>query len=394
MYLTRIPQRVSNCLASLSPTFKKRPQAKHFRILCWLLLLLIVCFGSATLKQLSRLMPRSLRYWTILRMIRSRYWDPQILILELANDLLCSLPPPKDSTLYLIGDTTIRGKSGVKQPLAHYTRLNHHQPFILGVSMLLLIAQWGRLRIPVDATLLDPDKKGDQNIEFREMIARFRPPRWCVRVVVLADAGFASKQNLRLIQSKGYKFVFALPRSWKFLDGTHLRDLARHLPRSLYHRVASYTSENKRRDYWVFLRRGKLKVVGDVTILLSKRRRNEGPKKIKLIVTNLDNPSEREILSAYARRWSVEVAFKELKSHLHLGQMQVTKEAGRVKRAFLLPVLAYLLLLKLYSKEIDEEKGASIFTLKQRFSMEVFKEQVDRSESKWRKKLEKLRAAA
>jgi hypothetical protein len=327
-------------------------------------------------------------------MIRSRYWDPQILILELANDLLCSLPPPKDSTLYLIGDTTIRGKSGVKQPLAHYTRLNHHQPFILGVSMLLLIAQWGRLRIPVDATLLDPDKKGDQNIEFREMIARFRPPRWCVRVVVLADAGFASKQNLRLIQSKGYKFVFALPRSWKFLDGTHLRDLARHLPRSLYHRVASYTSENKRRDYWVFLRRGKLKVVGDVTILLSKRRRNEGPKKIKLIVTNLDNPSEREILSAYARRWSVEVAFKELKSHLHLGQMQVTKEAGRVKRAFLLPVLAYLLLLKLYSKEIDEEKGASIFTLKQRFSMEVFKEQVDRSESKWRKKLEKLRAAA
>jgi len=30
------------------------------------------------------------------------------------------------------------------------------------------------------------------------------------------------------------------------------------------------------------------------------------------------------ILSIYARRWGVEVTIKELKSGLHLGQMQVT----------------------------------------------------------------------
>lgn len=74
--------------------------------------------------------------------------------------------------------------------------------------------------------------------------------------------------------------------------------------------------------------------------------------------------------------------------------MQVTKEASRVKRAMLLPVLSYLLLLRLYGKELDVEKGVSLFALKQQFTMEVVKEQLERSETRWRKKFDKLRAAA
>jgi DDE family transposase len=394
MYLTRIPQRVSNCLAKQATGFDKHPQAQHFRILCWILVLLILCHGSATLKNLTRCMPVSLRYWTILRMVRARYWDPYLLVQELARDVLLHMPPPTDATLYLIADTTIIGKTGKQQPLAHYTRMNQHEPFTFGLSLLLLIAQWGSLRIPLDAVLLDPAKKGEQNIQFRHMLRRFVPPPWCHKVVVLADAGFASKANLRLIQRRGYKFVFSLPRSWKFLDGTHLRDLARHLPKSLYHRVASYTPQQRRKDYWVFVRRGRLKIIGDVTILLSKRRRNDGPKQVKLIVTNLDSPTATEILNIYSRRWAVEVTFKELKSHLHMGQMQVSKEAGRVKHAMLFPVMAYLLLLRLYGRDIDAEKGISVFALKQQFTLEVCKEQLDRSENKWRKKLDKLRVAA
>jgi hypothetical protein len=394
LYLSRIPYRVAYCLARFSPVFARKPQAQHFRILCWLLVLLIVCQGSATLKNLTRLMPASLRYWTVLRMVRSRYWDPQVLVRDLASDLLSTLSPPADATLYLIADTTIIAKTGDQQPLAHYTRQNQHHAFTFGISMLLLIAQWGRLRIPVDARLLDPHKKGEQNIQFRHMLRRFQPPTWARQVVVLADAGFASKDNLRLIQRKTYKFVFALPRTWKCEDGTHLRDLAKHLPKSRYHRVASYTTDRRRKDYWVFVRPARLKELGDVTILLSKRRRNEGPKTVKLIVTNLDSPTAATILQIYSRRWSVEVMFKELKSQLHLGQMQVTKEASRVQRAMLLPVLSYLLLLRLYGQELDAEKGASLFTLKQRFTLEVFKEQHDRTNTKWRKKFDKLRAAA
>jgi len=346
------------------------------------------------LKNLARLMPNSVRYWAVLRMVRARYWDAQLLIQELALDVLTTLPPPPDATLHLIGDTTIKGKTGPRQPLAHYTRMNQYQQFTFGLSLVLLIAQWGRFRVPVGAALLDPKKKGDQNIQFRQMLRRFEPPAWSRQVVVVADAGFASKANLRLIERKAYHYVFALPRTWRLADGTHLRNLARHLPKSRYHRVASYTPDRRRRDYWVFVRRAELKVLGDVTILLSKRRRNSGPQQVKLIVTNLDSPSATQILNTYSRRWSVEVTFKELKSGLHLGQMQVTKEAERVERALLLPVMAYLLLLRLYGSELEERQGATLFALKERFTAEVWKEQLERSEHKWRKKFDQLRAAA
>jgi Transposase DDE domain len=341
MLLSRIPQQVSNCLAPLSSHFKTRPQGQHFRILCWLLVMLILVQGSATLKNLTRHLPHCLHYWTVLRMIKAGYWDATTLITELAQATLYSVPPPADGVLYVVGDKTISGKTGEKQPLAAYTRMNGYQQFTFGISLVLLIGQWGRFRIPLACAVLNPKKKGDQNIQFRRMLRQFAPPSWANQVIVVADAGFASKDNLRLIIRKQWYFVFTISRTWKLTDGTHLRDLANHLPRSNSRRVASYKPDQRRKDYWVFARRACLKTLGDVTILLSKQRRNDGPKKIKLIVTNLDNPSATTILNVYARRWAVEVTFKELKSGLHLGQMQVTGKENRVRHAMLLPVLAY-----------------------------------------------------
>jgi hypothetical protein len=78
----------------------------------------------------------------------------------------------------------------------------------------------------------------------------------------------------------------------------------------------------------------------------------------------------------------VEVTIKELQSGLHLGQMQVTKEKERVNRAIRLPVMAYLLLLRLPGKELDAEEEFTIFQLKQRFCEETWQEQLDRSDTK------------
>jgi hypothetical protein len=119
MYLSRIPQRVASALAPLSSSFQSCPQGQHFRILCWLLVNLLLAHGSATLKQLTRCMPRCLQYWTVLRMVRAGYWDATALVGELARAVLALLPAPSDATLYLLVDTTIIGKTGQKQPLAH-----------------------------------------------------------------------------------------------------------------------------------------------------------------------------------------------------------------------------------------------------------------------------------
>jgi Transposase DDE domain len=393
MLLSRIPQRVATALAPLSPSFRFCPQGQHFRILCWLLVALILAQGSATLKQLTRALPRRLYYWTVLRMVRARYWNAAELIPLLASSVLALLPPPADATLYLLADTTLLGRTGKKQPWAHYTRLTEFEKFTFAHSVLLLVVHWGRLRIPVGTVVLDPKRKGQQNLQLRRFLRQFQPPAWCRRVVVLADAGFASKANLQAVQRRGWSYVVCLPRTWKLADGTHLRDLARHLPKARYHRVASSTPDQRRRDYWVFVRRAELKLLGDVTVLLSKKRRNSGPQQAKLIVTNLDQVSATTMLSAYARRWGVELTFRELKSGLHWGQMQVTRDPQRVVHALLLPVLAYLLLLRLYARELEPERGATIYALQQRFREEVIQEQVKRTERRWKEKLKQARAA-
>jgi hypothetical protein len=356
--------------------------------------MLMVDQGRGRLKELSRLMPERIKYWALMRMVRSGYWDERALVRDVGTEVLRTLPPPADGTLHLIGDSTLKRKRGEKHPLGHKTRLNAYAHFTFGFEMVLLVASWGHFRIPVAISPIDPHRKGQQNILFRRMLREFVPPEWAKAVVVEADAGFAANKSLKLIKRKGYGYVFAMARTRRFTDGKHLKDLVTHLPHSSYHRIKTTKPDGRRRDYWVWARSASLKVLGDVTIVLSKQRRNDGPKRTKIIVTNLREASVREVLSYYARRWGIEVTIKELKGGLHLGRMQVTREKGRVGRSVALSVLAYLLLLRLYGAETRNAGEVSLFRLKQRFTADLFQEQAIRTEQKWKQKLDKYRLAA
>ena len=185
-----------------------------------------------------------------------------------------------------------------------------------------------------------------------------------------------------------------MPRTRKCTNGTHLRDLVQHLPKSCSYRRASYKPDGRRKDYGVFARHATLHNLGDVTIVLSKKRRNDGPKGVKIIVPNLTEASAGAILSIYARRWDVEVTIKERKSGLHVGQMQVTKEAGRVGRSVALSVLAYLVLVRLYGRDAALSQEWSLFKLKERFIGEVAQDAVQRTELKWQRKWKQCKDVA
>lgn len=390
---TCIPSKVYQVLYPLKRHFRCA-QAQHFLVFCWLLMALIRDPGKGTLKGLMSYLPPTLKYWTTMRMIRSGQWDAAAVVARMATTTLRTLPPPADGVLYLIGDSTVKDKPGRKHPLGHTTRHSEHDPYTFGFEMVLLIASWDRFRVPVALAPIDPTIKGHQNILFRRMLKDFVCPAWVRQVIVVADAGFAANETLRLITQQKYAYVFAMPRTRKFTNGKHLRDLVQHLPKSCYYRRASYKPDGRRRDDWVFLRRATLHNLGDVTIVLSKKRRNDGPKGVKIIVTNLTEASAGAILSIYAWRWGVEVTIKELKSGLHLGQMQVTKDKERVTRSVSLSVLAYLLLIRLYGREETSTKEWSLFKLKERFIGEVAQEAVRRTERKWQRKLKQFKGVA
>jgi hypothetical protein len=127
--------------------------------------------------------------------------------------------------------------------------------------------------------------------------------------------------------------------------------------------------------YWTFSKIVQLRDVGEVTIVLSKKRRNCGPKKIKVIVTNLPNPNEKTVLNIYQKRFLIEVLFRELKSGMGLGKQQVTKNEKRIENSIGCSIIAYLLILKLQNKDIPENKSWSIFSLRENFRRRVYQYQ-------------------
>jgi len=390
---TCIPRTVYQVLSPCKKHFRCA-QAQHFLVFCWLLIALRRAPGKGTRKGLQLSLPSQRPSWTTVRMVRSGQGDAQAVRTDLAATTLRSLPPPTDGVLSLLGDRTRKPKRGRKHPVGPFTRHGEHAPDLFGFEIVLLIARWDRVRIPVALGLIDPQRRGHQNILLRQMLKDVVRPAWVRQVVGVAEAGWAANETLRLITGHKYPSVFALPRTRKWTHGKHLRALVQPLPKSCDYRRASHTPDGRRRDDWVLTRRATLHKLGDGTIVLSKKRRNDGPKKVQIIVTNLTAAHAGPMRSIYAWRWGVEITIKALKSGLHLGHMQGTKEAERVTRSVALSVIAYLLLVRVYGQEKTRHKEWSLFKLTERLTADVPQEHRRRSELRWQRKLKQLRDVA
>src|SRR4029450_4050503 len=154
------------------------------------------------------------------------------------------------------------------------------------------------------------------------------------------------------------------------MNGQHLRDVVTHLPIHHYRqvRVPLVVPTAPRRVFWTSATQTPLAPPGDLTVVLSRRRRNESPKHPKLLVTNLPQAPAHLTVALYLRRWPVELCVKELKGVVGLGQHQVTKDAARVERSVAVAFRAYLLLLRLRAQQIKPSSSWSAFTLKQQFA--------------------------
>jgi hypothetical protein len=378
--MTRVPEEVTRLLAPLKPYFSYR----HYLVFCWLLVAHLVCFGKATVQGLARYTPNHVAAWHLRRLLAAGRWQWARVLEWLVSETLAAFPPPKDGVLYLVVDSTLKGKRSKKNPLAKNGRLNEYVPFTFGLHVVILMAQWDVYRVPLALRLVKP--KGSpgyqsENALFREMLQEVILPPWCKKVVVVADAAYPSRANLQAIQARQWFFVIAFPRTWKLANGQYLRDIVSHLPLHHYRqvRVPLVVPSARRRVFWTFAKRAELRQVGDVTVVLSRRRRNESPKHTKLLVTNLPQATAHLTVALYLRRWPVELCIKELKGVVGLGQHQVTKEAARVERSVAVAVMAYLLLLRLRAKQIKPGSSWSAFTLKQELAWDWGTRQLHRT---------------
>jgi hypothetical protein len=143
-----------------------------------------------------------------------------------------------------------------------------------------------------------------------------------------------------------WEFGFAMARTWKTVEGKALKDLVTHIPRQYdqRRRILRLPGAQGSKTFWIYSKRLCLRHIGDVTVMLSKKERNSGPKHIKILVTHLDEWTPRQVVCAYQQRWPVEQITRELKTDLGLGAHQVSTEEGRIEKSFGIAVVAYLLL--------------------------------------------------
>jgi hypothetical protein len=380
MPLTCLPRRVSQCLRGLAPCFHHR----HHLVFSWLLVLHLVYGDRANVKALSRHGPVHLAYQPYRRLLCASYWGTKALRWWFADHALQALPPPTEGLLFLVSDSPLKGQRGPNHPVAQKTRLSHLHPYVFGFRIVLLMAQWGVYRLPVDCALLrrkDEAAYQTENALCRQMRREFQPPAWCQELSVVADAAYASRPNMHLIRELGYWSVFALPRTWNFPNGKALKALVTHLPRWGSTRLCIPTlNGQRRRTFWGSAKRVRRRHLGDVTVVLSKGRRNDGPKRTKILVTTLpETVPARQMVALYRRRWWVERLVKELKGVVGLGQHQVTKQVERVERSVAIALMAYLLLLRLQAQHIPADQPWSAFQLQRQCTWEVIHAQCERS---------------
>ena len=364
-------------------------KGRHRLILCWLIVMQAVFPGRKTLEELARWTPGSITVWRLRRVLKAAYWDVHVLVAWWAAEALQTLPPPKDGTLHLVGDGSVKPKRGIQNPLAQKGRKSEHQPWFFGIRFALLIATWDVYRFPVAFRLIrrktDPVYQ-TENALFREMVQRFVPPLWATRVIVEGDAAYGSQDNMKMVMQRDaadparrWGFVFAIARTWKTIEGKAIKDLVTHLPRTYYQRtlVPRLPGARGRKTFWVYSTRLCLRHIGDVTVVLSKRGRNLGPKRTKILVTNLDEWIPRQVVSAYQRRWPVEQINRELKTDLGLGEHQVSREEGRIEKSFGIAILAYLLLIRACHQEILPGTAWSIAQLQHALRLRIITHQVE-----------------
>ena len=364
-------------------------RGRHRLIFCWLVFMQAMHPGRHTLEEMARWTPASITAWRFGRVLKAAYWNVHLLVSWFAQDLLTILPPPTNGVLYLFGDGSHADKRGTKNPVGQKGRISQHHPWFFGLRFVLLMAAWDSYRLPVGFRLIVPKRHAgyrSENALFREMVGEFVPPSGATLVIVGGDAAYGSKANMDMVKDRDtadparrWGFVFAIARTWKTVEEKSIKNLVTHGPHKYYQctRVPREPGRTGRKTFWTYSTRLGLRHVGDVTVVLSKRGRNVGPKQTKILVTNLAALTPSQVVGIAQKRWAIELMNWELKSGLGLGEHQVSGDTNRSEKSLGIAVLAYLLVLRVCHHEIVPGKPWSIFQLQHALRLRVMTNQVE-----------------
>jgi hypothetical protein len=170
-----------------------------------------------------------------------------------------------------------------------------------------------------------------------EMLTRFRVPD-NVEIIVVADSFFESKKLDRICKTLNFTYVTAVDSHRCLADengnsnGQHIVALFDSLSSEAFEKITlnsdseeyyffRRSSEHKKqRIYYACKKTLNIAKLGVRWVVFSKKVKNNGKDKSfssKVLLTNNDKLTAKQIVELYELRWEIELYFKELKSYLH-----------------------------------------------------------------------------
>lgn len=156
------------------------------------------------------------------------------------------------------------------------------------------------------------------------------------------------EQGIQKLTEWNWGYVFRLPKTWKFEQGGFVKEHLEQLPRKSF-KLCWYISAHGTRKYCqYFSHRTRLNHLGDVTLIYSYIKGKLKPEK-RILVTNMPL-NHTEILALYQRRWCIEILFKELKSEMGLGKMQLSVTKNQMMTGIGVVLVAYNALFSIHNE--------------------------------------------
>jgi SRSO17 transposase len=362
--LVKTPSRLNPFLAAFSDLFTK-PSYNSFRHMTSAI---VVCAKSKTVSNLHDIMSNNHKdkkssssyNW----FLNDAKWDADKVAQKKAELFFDAINLKEKDCLLLIIDDTYNEKKG-KHTEGVGKFYDHSKGHIWGNNFVTSVLQSRGLFIPHKAKMYVKKDEADEEfrtkiqIAFEDIIKPLEIPDG-VELMIVFDSWWFSSDLIIDCRELGYHVTCQL-KSDKLVvpddkAALQVTDYAKKFNAEDY-KMAKIEVRGKKKRYLTIERIVKLDKIGDVKLVISKRKNDKDPKYYISTNTNL---TDAEILSIYEDRWNIETAHREANQKLGFKDYQLrSKKAIERFIQLVFSIWTGLLLLELNNSE-DNYKPKTI----------------------------------
>jgi SRSO17 transposase len=353
----KIPQECKGFFRNVPTHFAARAWG-HF----WGLILAISVSNGSTIDRLAKLLRGSTHRTNHGEFLWRSDWSESAVLQEIALDTLKRLRWRRGGKCYLIIDETQTLKRARK--MAGVRKLYHHATGKYGTGHTMVKAcLWYRgVTIPWGTWLClkEEDAKSEDQVFLKQTALAAHAIQNAdlpadLEVVVLFDAYYLCQVVVDACRARCWHYIGVGKGNRNFTVNGRMHKLDRY-GRNVLGRDGRWClieGLSKSGKYRLAQRIGKMKKLGTVKVVFSRRRREN---KIVSLVTDDLRASMNGVVADYLKRWAIELLIKDEKQQLGLGDYRVLRYQAVVRHLHLVDI-AYACLTRLAIDDLSEGRS-------------------------------------